>query len=54
MLAGTNQLFDLAASSPVPFAPHHGTYGDSTTRIPHPEVYMDYVRSPFFILNYIG
>ncbi|KXN86309.1 hypothetical protein AN958_10171 [Leucoagaricus sp. SymC.cos] len=37
-------------TSPVPYSPHHGTYGNSTSRIPHPEVYMDYVRPSFLLL----
>jgi len=31
------------SDSPVPCSPHHGTYGNSTSRVPHPEVHMDYV-----------
>lgn len=31
--------------SPVPYSSHHGTYGNSAPRIPHPEVHMDYVIS---------
>ncbi|KAF9452000.1 hypothetical protein P691DRAFT_722734 [Macrolepiota fuliginosa MF-IS2] len=31
-------------TSPVP---HHGTYGNSTSRIPHPEVYMDYIAEKY-------
>ncbi|KAJ3566968.1 hypothetical protein NP233_g6670 [Leucocoprinus birnbaumii] len=34
-------------TSPVPYSPHQGTYGNSTSRIPHPEVYMDYIAEKY-------
>jgi len=38
--------------SPVPYSSHHGTYGNSAPRIPHPEVHMDYVYLSFLMSNY--
>jgi len=40
------------SDSPVPYSSHHGTYGNSTSRIPHPEVYMDYVYISFLVSNH--
>lgn len=47
----TNSYSPVPYSS-VPYSSHHGTYGNSAPRIPHPEVHMDYVYLSFLMSNY--